>query len=106
MSYRYMRVIVFFDLPTITSQDIKNYNKFRKTLIKEGFIMLQESVYCKLALNMSVVNSIKSVVIGNAPLKGNIQMLIITEKQFASILYVSGSMNIDKENSTDRLLIL
>ena len=45
MSYRFMRIIVFFDLPTETALDRKNYTKFRKFLIKDGFIMLQYSVY-------------------------------------------------------------
>lgn len=40
MSYRYMRVIVFFDLPSVTIVDKKEYLKFRKLLIKEGFIMM------------------------------------------------------------------
>ena len=51
MSYRYMRIMVFFDLPTLTAGNRREYAKFRKYLIKNGFIMLQESVYCKLALN-------------------------------------------------------
>ena len=50
MSYRFMRVLVMFDLPTETSLQRKNYRKFRKTLIKNGFIMMQESVYVKSAL--------------------------------------------------------
>ena len=58
MSYRFMRVIVFFDLPTETTEDKKNYRKFRKFLIKGGFLMLQESVYAKLALNYTQVEQI------------------------------------------------
>ena len=46
-----MRVLVFFDLPVITSENRRAYSKFRKFLLKNGFMMLQESVYCKLALN-------------------------------------------------------
>lgn len=39
MSYRFMRVLVFFDLPVQTSEDMKNYRLFRKTLLKNGFFM-------------------------------------------------------------------
>ena len=46
--FRFMRIMVFFDLPTITLEDRRNYTKFIKCLIKNGFIMLQESVYSKL----------------------------------------------------------
>ena len=51
MSYRYMRILVFFDLPVTTEDDRRVYRTFRKYLIKSGFLMLQESVYCKLAQN-------------------------------------------------------
>ena len=37
MSYRYMRVLVLFDLPMVTAQERKIYTKFRKYLIKNGF---------------------------------------------------------------------
>ena len=50
-----MRVIVFFDLPVLTYQQRKEYTKFRKFLLRSGFMMMQESVYCKLALNGTVV---------------------------------------------------
>ena len=42
MSYRFMRVLVMFDLPTETSENRRNYTKFRKYLIKSGFMMMQQ----------------------------------------------------------------
>ena len=59
-----------FDLPVETSEERKEYRKFRKNLINEGFIMMQESVYAKLALNNSIVNSIKDKINKNKPPKG------------------------------------
>ena len=41
MSYRFMRIIVMFDLPTITPAERQEYTKFRKFLLKSGFIMMQ-----------------------------------------------------------------
>lgn len=83
-----MRILVFFDLPTETAKDRKNYSQFRKFLIKEGFIMMQESVYAKLVLNNSITNSIKDKISKNKPQKGIVQMLIITEKQVNSMEYI------------------
>ena len=83
-----MRILVFFDLPTETATDRRVYSKFRKFLIKEGFIMMQESVYVKLVLNTSITNSVKEKVNKNKPPKGIIQMLVITEKQFHSMEYI------------------
>ena len=60
--FRFMRMLVFFDLPTLTNEDKRNYRQFRKLLIKNGFIMLQESVYCKMMTSPSVENSIKTLI--------------------------------------------
>lgn len=83
-----MRMIVFFDLPSVRTVDKRNYTRFRKFLIKEGFIMLQESVYCKLVLNHSVMKSIQNKIEKNSPSNGLIQLLCITEKQYASMKYI------------------
>lgn len=83
-----MRILVFFDLPTETSKDRKIYSKFRRFLIKEGFIMMQESVYSKLTLNNSITNTIRDKIETNKPPKGIVQMLVITEKQFSSMEYI------------------
>lgn len=60
-----MRIIVFFDLPTETALDRREYGKFRRNLIKNGFMMMQESVYIKLALNQTnaalVIENIKNI---------------------------------------------
>ncbi len=51
MRNRVMRTLVFFDLPNVYARDKRNYVLFRRFLINEGFIMLQESVYSKICLN-------------------------------------------------------
>ncbi len=101
-----MRIIVFFDLPTETANDRKIYAKFRKLLVNEGFIMLQESVYAKLALNNSIVNSIKDKIYKNKPPKGIVQLLVITEKQFSEIEYVIGEGSTDVLDNTERFIVL
>lgn len=57
-----MRLIVMFDLPTLTVEDMRSYRDFRKFLIKNGFMMMQESVYSKIALNQSMANLITNKV--------------------------------------------
>lgn len=101
-----MRVLVFFDLPSVHSTDKRNYRRFRKFLIKEGFVMLQESVYCKLVLNYSVLKSIKKKVENNSPSKGIVQILSITEKQYAAMDYITGSSSRKVLDSTDRLIVI
>lgn len=106
MSYRYMRVIVFFDLPVETLENKRNYRQFRKFLIKKGFMMLQESVYCKIALNQTVANAIVGAVKSNKPDDGLVQMLVITEKQYSRMEYVVGEKQSSIIDSDERLVIL
>ena len=68
--------------------------------------MMQESVYAKLALNNSIVNSIKDKINKNKPPKGIVQLLVITEKQFSSIEYIVGKKNSGVIDDTERFVLL
>lgn len=106
MSYRYMRIIVMFDLPTLNTIDMKNYRIFRKFLIKNGFMMMQESVYSKIALNQSMANLIANRVRDNKPPKGLVQMFMITEKQFSRMEILVGEVSEEYITDDRRLIIL
>lgn len=106
MSYRFMRVLVLFDLPVGTQLERREYAKFRRFLLKNGFMMLQESVYCKLALNATASNAINDYIRKNKPNHGLVQMLTITEKQFSKMEMITGDYRTDVIDSDERLLIL
>ena len=106
MRDRVMRTIVFFDLPNVYAQDKRNYHLFRKFLLNEGFIMMQESVYSKIVLNSQQSQLLGERVRRNAPKKGLIQLLTITERQYARIEYVVGNSNSKIIQSEDRLIVL
>ena len=106
MSYRYMRLILFFDLPVETGQDRREYAKFRKLLIKNGFVMMQRSVYSKLAINNAVAAAMLETVKKHKPPHGIIQALIITEKQYARIEYILGAHSGDILDSDERYVEL
>jgi len=101
-----MRVLVFFDLPVITEENRRAYRKFRKFLLKNGFLMLQESVYCKLALNSTAVRTIVDNVHKNKPEEGLIQLLTVTEKQYAKMDIIIGNIKNEILDSDERLVIL
>ena len=101
-----MRVLVFFDLPVITEENRRAYRKFRKLLLKNGFLMLQESVYCKLALNSTAVRTIVDNVHKNKPEEGLIQLLSVTEKQYAKMDIIIGNIKNEVLDSDERLVIL
>lgn len=106
MNGRFMRVIVFFDLPVGTAAERREYTRFRKGLVKDGFLMMQESVYCKLALNPTAANSIMDAVRARKPAKGLIQMLVVTERQFSRMEFVLGEYRSQIIDDEKRLVIL
>lgn len=106
MSERFMRVFVFFDLPTLTSADKKEYRRFRKFIIEQGFMMMQQSVYCKMALNGSIVRSTINQVRKNKPAEGLVQTLVVTERQYANMEYIIGESHSTLLADDQRLVIL
>ncbi len=101
-----MRVFVFFDLPVLTTEQRRAYVKFRKFLLKSGFMMMQESVYCKLALNGTAVQAIVENVHKNSPKEGLIQLLSVTEKQYAKMDLIVGEVRSEVLDSDERLVVL
>ena len=101
-----MRLLVFFDLPTITPQEKRAYRQFRKTLIKSGFIMLQESVYCRMLITPSTEKTLVAQIKMAKPPAGVVQILSVTEKQFANMEYLVGSFKSDVVDSDKRMIVL
>ena len=101
-----MRVFVFFDLPTLTVSDRRTYRNFRKHLVQNGFIMMQESVYSKITLNATAAKSVIENIKKNAPEKGSVMLMIVTEKQYANIEYITGEFKSEFITVPDKLVVL
>ena len=95
-----------FDLPVTTPTGKRDYRMFRKFLLKSGFLMLQESIYCKIALNGSMADVIVESIKKNKPPEGIVQVLKVTEKQYSKMEYIVGQNISDVLNSDERLVIL
>lgn len=83
--YRIMWVFVFFDLPTETKKDRKNYVKFKKGLEKDGFTMFQYSIYSRHCASRENANVHIKRTKSNLPPLGHVCILQITDKQFGMI---------------------
>ncbi len=101
-----MRVVVFFDLPTETAEERRVYRRFRAALLKNGFFMMQESVYSKIILNNTAANVIKETVRKLKTGKGLIQMLTVTERQFENMEFVLGKKQSTVVDTAERLVVL
>jgi CRISPR-associated protein Cas2 len=101
-----MRLMVFFDLPTATSENRRNYRRFRKDLILNGFFMLQESVYCRMVINEAMAKSVVARIESFKPPQGMVCAMIITEKQFAGISFIVGDLKSDVVTTEQSLVFL
>lgn len=106
MSYRFMRILVLFDLPVISSDDRRAYRHFRKAMLKKGFIMLQESVYCRMVLNKTMAEQVLDSIKREKPEKGLVMSLMITEKQFERMELITGEFATDMVDSNERVVFL
>ena len=101
-----MRIMVLFDLPVLTEKQRRDYREFRKYLLKAGFFMMQESVYYKLVQNAGVADVVQESIRKNKPGEGLVQILRVTEKQFAKMEYVVGENKSLVLDTDERLVIL
>ncbi len=90
MIYDFMRLLLLFDLPVTTTLDRKRYAQFRKYLIEQGYQMLQFSVYCKLFANREAAVKHIGKLQKNVPLRGQVRIMLVTEKQYAKMEIIVG----------------
>ncbi|MDT8283064.1 MAG: CRISPR-associated endonuclease Cas2 [Gammaproteobacteria bacterium] len=94
-----MWVIVLFDLPTDTPEARKQYTNFRKSLLDDGFQMMQYSVYMRHSASdenaLVHAKRIKSAL----PPDGEVRIIKITDKQFGSIEVFFGKKRVQTEQT-------
>lgn len=77
-----MRVLLLYDLPSVTNADKKIYRDFVKFLTTEGFVRIQESVFVKACLNANSLKACKNRIRQNSPAKGSIRLFVLTEEGY------------------------
>ena len=90
MINRFMRVLVLFDLPVASKRDRKAYARFRQFLIRDGYDMLQFSVYSRITQNHDDAAKHIERLAKNLPPKGSVRVLQVTERQYNSMLILLG----------------
>lgn len=102
-----MRMIVFFDLPVKQKAEQKAATKFRNFLLKDGYQMLQYSVYCRVCHGYDAVKTHENRLRKNIPDNGSIRLLVITEKQYESMSILLGNfVQADLPVSYEQLTLL
>lgn len=88
--YRIMWVFVYFDLPTQTKKQRKDYSTFRKQLMSDGFAMIQYSIYARHCSSRENAIVHKNRVKRHLPPAGQVIVFEITDKQFGMMEFFVG----------------
>ena len=104
---KFMRMIVFFDLPVTTATERKAATKFRNFLLKDGYYMVQFSVYSRVCNGNDAVEKHSKRLKANLPKNGSIRLLTITEKQYQNMSILLGEISVnDKPFQAEQLTFL
>ncbi len=87
-----MRMIVFFDLPVSQKSAQRAATRFRNFLLKDGYYMVQYSVYARVCNGYDNVEVHRKRLMDNLPDNGSVRLLTITEKQYESIELLLGRL--------------
>ena len=87
--YKAMWLFAMFDLPVDEKELRREYAKFRKTLLKQGFTMLQYSVYVHYVRSEETEDVYRKHVQAALPSHGQVRLISVTDRQFEKMeIYV------------------
>lgn len=90
-----MRLIVYFDLPVSSKEDKRQYARFRKFLLEDGYMMEQFSIYSRLVLSRDAVDAFVDRLKANLPRRGLVTAMLLSERQYASRYLLMNTYNED-----------
>lgn len=103
--YRCMWLIAMYDLPIETTENRRDYSRFRKALIKDGFMMLQFSVYARFIPSEEAAETHRRIVKSCIPDAGQVRLLTVTDIQFAKMAVFYGKKPRDVEDIPEQILL-
>lgn len=95
---KYMRLIVFFDLPVKTKSERRCATQFRNFLIKDGYYMIQYSVYCRVCNGYDAVDKHKARLSAYVPDNGSVRLLTVTERQYEKMEILLGNLKVEEDS--------
>jgi len=84
-SYRFMWLMVMFDLPVVSKNERRSASEFRNNLLDKGFEMIQFSVYLKFCSSRAKLKSISLAIKKDLPEHGKVTFLQFTDRQYEDV---------------------
>ena len=104
-AYKFMWVMVLFDLPVNTKIERKAATDFRAFLLDNGFEMAQFSVYVRHTSGKEAVEAIIRKVEAAMPPEGKVDILQFTDKQYENIVCLRGARRTDSPKNPEQLVM-
>lgn len=102
-AYQIMWLFVFFDLPVTSKRERKLATAFRNSLLKDGFSMMQFSVYTRHCASKESADVHERRIKSLVPGKGQVTILRITDKQYSNIINMWGKKKQLNESAPQQL---
>jgi len=104
-AYRCMWLIAMFDLPVETADNRRDYTRFRKALLKDGFMMLQFSVYARFIPSEEAAESHRRTIRTVIPPLGQARLIAVTDHQFGKMEVFFGKKPREPEDIPQQILL-
>ena len=103
---RFMWLMVFFDLPVKTKPQRGRASRFRQSLKKDGYIMLQLSVYARVCRGQDAVDKHICRVRASLPKEGSVRTLQVTDKQYGRMELMLGTATKTEQIGPSQMVLL
>ena len=103
--YRGMWLFAMFDLPVDTTESRKQYTQFRNVLLKQGFQMMQFSVYARYCASEESSDVHRKNVRKALPPRGQVRLLAVTDRQYGKMEVFYGKRAAKVEEPPPQLLL-
>jgi CRISPR-associated protein Cas2 len=100
-----MWMLAMFDLPVETAENRRDYTRFGKALLKDGFMMLQYSVYARFIPSEEAAAAHRRIVRAVVPPLGQVRIVALTDHQFGKMEVFYGKKPRPPEQPPAQLLL-
>jgi CRISPR-associated protein Cas2 len=100
-----MWLFAMFDLPVNSSEARNRYTRFRKGLLRQGFLMMQYSVYARFCSTEEKSEIFKKRIKQLLPPDGDVRLLAVTDRQFGKMEAFIGKKKVPTEKPPEQLLL-
>ena len=100
-----MWLFVFFDLPVKTKPERRTATQFRNFLLKDGYMMIQFSVYARICNGQDRIDKHLQRLHLSIPQKGSVRVMQVTDKQYERMKILVGTKKNNEKTKTEQLVL-